>query len=611
MILAGHFLQNEWECCTGIDHCIRQKGEIQMKTKRSIKTILIIFLILSVVIMAFTVGAFAIISMKYTTEHAIEKYETAMNEGYEAEIRSQVEAAITVLQTEYDKVQSGILTEAKAKEEAKEMIRSMRYREDGSGYFWIDDTDYNLVMHPILTEQEGLNRYDLKDQNGVMILQEIMKTVEGEEAGGFNEFEFTKSDGVTVAPKIAYSELFAPWGWVVSTGNYVDEIKEEMWQTKNGMEQQYKNFLIVTMVVELVVFFVMLTIGRIFGNWLCNPIIKFAGIAKDVSVGKIDADISRSDGGTELAALQNSFCDMIDNFRTQADVINQLAEGNLCVDIAAKSQQDVVGNALKKLIVDNNQMFRNVQSVAGEIHSGSSQIAAASQSLAQGSTEQASAIEEISTSVTDIADKSRMNADRVEEVSLIVSEAGKNAAAGNEKMQEMVTAMKDISDASANIQKVIKVINDIAFNTNILALNAAVEASRAGEQGKGFAVVADEVRNLAAHSAEASNQIADLISDSLYKVERGSVLAQDTQEALKLISDSIDRITELSKDVSALSKEQAVTVSQIDEALNQVSSVISTNSAASEQCAASSEELSNHAGELNRQMLRFRLKKEV
>lgn len=111
----------------------------------------------------------------------------------------------------------------------------MRYREDGSGYFWIDDTNYNLVMHPILTEQEGTNRYNLEDQNGVMIIQEIMGTVRGEDKGGFNEFYFTKSDGTTVAPKIAYSEIFTPWNWVVSTGNYVDEMQQETQQTKDGI----------------------------------------------------------------------------------------------------------------------------------------------------------------------------------------------------------------------------------------------------------------------------------------------------------------------------------------------------------------------------------------
>ena len=579
-----------------------------MKVKHSIKTTVKFFFILGVVVMALFVGGFSIISQKQFFTLAEKDYEATKQEGYETEIKSQVEAVIAILQAEYDKVQSGILTENEAKNEAKEIIRSMRYREDGSGYFWIDDTDYNRVMHPILTDQEGSNRLELKDQNGVFIVKEIMKTVQQEEAGGFNEFYFTKADGVTVAPKLAYSGLFEPWNWVVSTGNYIDDLQKEMEQTKIGMEKNYKKFIFILLIIETIVLVVMIVVSHRFGNWLCNPIIKLAGVAEVVADGKIDVGLIRTNTSNEIAMLQNSFCDMIDNFSLQAKAINQVADGNLCVDIEAKSSEDVVGNALVKLIHDNNQMLLKVQNTAGEIQTGSSQIAAASQSLAQGSTQQASALEQISTSVTDIADKSKLNADRVDEVTRIVEEAESSLVDGNEKMHEMVIAMGEISDASVNIQKVIKVINDIAFNTNILALNAAVEASRAGEQGKGFEVVAEEVRSLAAHASEASNQIADLISDTIKKVSRGAELTQDTQEALQVISSSIEQIMELSKDVSTVSREQAEMVSQIDKALNQVSSVISTNSAASEECAASSDELSNHAGELTEQLHRFRLK---
>lgn len=579
-----------------------------MKVKYSIKATVKFFFILCVVVMALFVGGFSIISQKQFFTLAEKDYEATKQEGYETEIKSQVEAVIAILQAEYDKVQSGILTENEAKNEAKEIIRSMRYREDGSGYFWIDDTDYNLVMHPILTDQEGSNRLELKDQNGVFIIKEIMKTVQQEEAGGFNEFYFTKADGVTVAPKLAYSGLFEPWNWVVSTGNYIDDLQKEMEQTKIGMEKNYKKFIFILLIIETIVLVVMIVVSHRFGNWLCNPIIKLAGVAEVVADGKIDVGLIRTNTSNEIAMLQNSFCDMIDNFSLQAKAINQVADGNLCVDVEAKSSEDVVGNALAKLIHDNNQMLLKVQNTAGEIQTGSSQIAAASQSLAQGSTQQASALEQISTSVTDIADKSKLNADRVDEVTRIVEEAESSLVDGNEKMHEMVIAMGEISDASVNIQKVIKVINDIAFNTNILALNAAVEASRAGEQGKGFEVVAEEVRSLAAHASEASNQIADLISDTIKKVSRGAELAQDTQESLQVISSSIEQIMELSKDVSTVSREQAEMVSQIDKALNQVSSVISTNSAASEECAASSDELSNHAGELTEQLHRFRLK---
>ena len=129
----------------------------------------------------------------------------------------------------------------------------MRYREDASGYFWIDDTDYILVMHPILADQEGAYRFELEDPSGVVVIQQIMKTCQSEEKGGFNEFYFTKSDGVTVAPKVAYSQIFEPWGWVVSTGNYVDDMEKDMAEVKAYLQKSYDNALLRVDVVFVVV----------------------------------------------------------------------------------------------------------------------------------------------------------------------------------------------------------------------------------------------------------------------------------------------------------------------------------------------------------------------
>ena len=339
-----------------------------------------------------------------------------------------------------------------------------------------------------------------------------------------------------------------------------------------------------------------------------NPLVELAGVAKKVSAGEVDVDITPSKIDNEVGALVDGFQAMVDNLKNQADTLKLISDGDMTVSYQPKSENDIVGNAIVKLIADNNMAFSKIRNAANQITTGSEQIAAASQTLAQGSSEQASAIQEISASITDIANKTKDNAQKAAEVNDIVVHAKSDADESNRCMREMIQAMNEINESSENIQKIIKVIDDISFNTNILALNATVEAARAGEQGKGFAVVAEEVRNLAGRSAAASKQTADMIEDSIAKVKHGSGLVEDTAKALGVISEMIDKINGLSANISDASNEQASATSQIDDALTQVSQVVQTNSATSEECASASEELSGQARGLEIALSRFKLK---
>ena len=318
--------------------------------KISIKTSVIVYLLTSVLITSAILGSLAVSNLKKSTKQASEKYNTAMNDGYKTEIKSEVETAITVMQSAYDRYKSGTITEAAAKNMAKETIRNMRYREDGSGYFWIDDTNYTLIMHPILTEQEGDNRKNETDKNGVKIIQKILDSVTtNKNADGFNEFYYTKSDGKTVAPKLAYSELFEPWGWIVSTGNYVDDMQKEMRSTKSQLNSYSAKLQRSIFIIFFIIIIAIIISGNIFSTYLCNPIRKLADIGKDISHGKISDEIQQNSRHREINALQNSFRELLETFRGQADSIQKLSNGDFSITVTPKSDDDVVGNALNSM----------------------------------------------------------------------------------------------------------------------------------------------------------------------------------------------------------------------------------------------------------------------
>ena len=290
---------------------------------------------------------------------------------------------------------------------------------------------------------------------------------------------------------------------------------------------------------------------------------------------------------------------------------NKIADGNLDVDIRIDTK-DEVGNlatAFIKMSDTLNDVMSKISSAAEQVASGSKQVSDSSMALSQGATEQASSIEELTASLEEIASQTKLNAENASEANELAELAKTNAVVGNEQMQEMLKAMVDINDSSSSISKIIKVIDEIAFQTNILALNAAVEAARAGQHGKGFAVVAEEVRNLAARSANAAKETTDMIEGSIKKVEGGTKIANDTAKALNEIVDNIAKVANIVSNIAVASNEQAAGIAQINQGVMQVSEVVQTNSATSEESAAASEELAGQAELLREQVSKFRLRR--
>ena len=348
--------------------------------------------------------------------------------------------------------------------------------------------------------------------------------------------------------------------------------------------------------------------------WIASLLIKvieksvkqLSDAAKDIAMGRVDIEMVKYNND-EFGDLVDEYTEVIENIKYQAKIAEEVSHGNLTITVNPKSPEDLLGNSLKQLVEDNFHILSNIKEVGNQVTTNSSQVAGASQSLAQGSTEQASAIQQITASIDEIADKTKQNADEANSAAELVSQAIKDVKYGNSQMHDMMEAMADINRSSESISKIIKVIDDIAFQTNILALNAAVEAARAGEAGKGFAVVAEEVRSLAAKSAAAASETAELIEDSISKVNTGSRLADDTAKALETITGVVQKSEVIINGIADSSNYQATAVSQINQAITQVSQVVQTTSATSEECAAASEELSNLAARMHELLSSYNL----
>lgn len=568
----------------------KKHGKQGRKGFRSLTVMLISIIFVLIAVPTIGLACLGVYYLKQSMGESVELYDESMMDGYHMEIKSQVQGALAVVQSFYDRSQSGELAEADAQKMAAEAVRAMRYRDDASGYIWIDGRDYMLVMHPILTEQEGTNRKDLTDQNGVKVTQNVVAAAEA--GGGYNEFYFTKSDGVTVAPKIAYSEMFEPWGWAVATGNYVDEMNEKIGGVKAGIEKEFSEMLAIYGISAAIMLAVALIVSALGGMRITKGIKMVEGNLRQAARGDLSFQVDqvllvRADEIGEMArSLENvrqSLAGMLGSMIHTGEALNDSSE-----KFSEKFE------AISESIMNTNQAIED---------------------LAQGATNQANETETVNDKIKELGNVIEVEKSDVHQLEETVSSMTKHTAGASSSIRELDRITKETivtietvseqtnknNDSAANINKAVEIIKGLAAQTNLLSLNASIEAARAGEAGKGFAVVAEEIRNLSEESAGNAQEIEGIVKELINNVEisvskmhevTSNVQKQqeclgETRTAFEHLNQEVTLVEEITQEIGGQTEILNSLKQIVTDSVNNLASVVEESAASTEETSAS------------------------
>lgn len=467
-----------------------------------------------------------------------------------------------------------------------DIVASLQVSPNGSAYI-LNNVGYTIahknmdnVKNRENTQEDAKTDKKLKD----LAALEVRMTL-GE--SGFGRYEYGGSRKF-----LAFSPIEGTEGWSLAINAPTKDFTQS---TVNG--------IIITIILMVVFLAISSYMAYRLARQIGEPVKDCAQRLRLLAEGDLDTPVHEIHTGDETQILADSARTLVQGFRLMIqdmdEMLAEMSRGNLTAD--SKCEEAYVGgyrgllDSARKLSAQLSDTLRQINQSADQVSAGAEQVSAGAQALSQGATEQASAIEELAATINDISGKIIATADRAGDVHSQSSETGREVEQCNEQMLELVNAVRDIGESSSQIGKIIKTIEDIAFQTNILALNAAVEAARAGTAGKGFAVVADEVRNLASKSAEASKSTSVLIEGSARSVEKGMKIADETAASLQKAVISTENTVKAVDKITEATAEQSQAVSQVTQGVDQISSVVQTNSATAEESAAASEELSGQA----------------
>ncbi|MEY5100238.1 MAG: hypothetical protein RJA36_2957 [Pseudomonadota bacterium] len=505
---------------------------------------------LAVLIISALLGIAALATAFLLTERSL------VMEERKASVRQTVEIAAGVVAHYEAQAQRGGLSREEAQRQALAALKTLRY--SGNEYFWVQDMQARMIMHPIRPELDGKDMSGSKDPDGKLLFVEMVDTVR-KGGQGFVDYLWPKPGHEQPVPKLSYVKGMPAWGWIVGSGVYVDNIDAVL-------ASRALNFG----GAALVVFVILLGIGLL----VARSIVRQLG-GEPSYASAVTARIAVGDLGSAVELRYPERDSLLGAIRGMRDQLATLV----------------------------SQVRRGAESVAmasAEIAQGNHDLSARTESQASGLEETAASMEELSATV-------RQNAASAEQANQLAQSASTVAVQGGAVVSQVVDTMRDISASSRKISEIISVIDGIAFQTNLLALNAAVEAARAGEQGRGFAVVAGEVRTLAQRSAAAAKEITDLIHDSVQRVEQGSALVDRAGATMNEVVASIRRVTDIVAAISAASAEQNQGLAQVNEAVVQMDRATQQNAALVEEMAAAASSLNELAQGLVQTVAVFRL----
>ena len=468
-------------------------------------------------------------------------------------VRQAVEVASGVVTRYQQLAASGAMPEAQAKREALDALRGLRY--DGQEYFWVNDMQPRMLMHPISPKLQGQDLSAKADPNGLHLFVAMVDLVRAQ-GGGFLSYMWPKPGNEAPVPKLSYVKGVPAWGWVLGSGVYLDALDAVFWPRVWMFSG-----------AALLLSGVLMLVGHLISRSIRGPLSSAVRLAGQVAAGDLTTAIE-AHGNDETARLLRALRDMND------------------------SLSGIVGE------VDNG-----IRTIA----SASSQIASGNQDLSSRTEQQAGSLEETAATLEQLTGAVQQNASNARHASGLASDAAAVAQRGGAVVEQVVGTMDAIDASARRIADIIGVIDGIAFQTNILALNAAVEAARAGEQGRGFAVVAGEVRALAQRSATAAREVRSLIDDSVRTVDDGSALVREAGDTMREIVASVDRVNGIIGEIAGASEEQQEGIGQVNQAIAGMDDATQQNAALVEQAAAAAAAMNEQAQRLSEVFSAFKV----